>query len=78
MLCVLVELSRRRAGSTRGGYCEPASFVPQRREFMMNKAAQPRGVQQKQPQPQPIRELDAKELRQVAGGTMDEQLLKPK
>lgn len=45
---------------------------------MMNKAAQPRGVQQKQPQPQPIRELDAKELRQVAGGTMDEQLLKPK
>jgi hypothetical protein len=47
-------------------------------EFMMKKAAQPRGVQQKQPQPQPIRVLDAKELRQVAGGTMDAVLLKPR
>ena len=45
---------------------------------MMKTAAQPRGIQQKQPQQQPIRALDAKELRHVAGGTMGSILLKPK
>jgi hypothetical protein len=67
------------AGSTRGGVGEPAFVVPRRRKRMMKKnAAQPRKAQQKLPQLQPIRALDAKELRQVAGGSMGELLLKPK